>query len=411
MKIGLIKEGKIPQDKRVAFSPMQLKNLSDQYAGELEFFVESSLHRCFADDEYLDVGIPVVDDLHDCDVLMGIKEVPVHQLIADKTYVYFSHTIKKQPSNRLMLKEVLQKNIRLIDYELLKDNQGLRTVAFGKWAGVVGAYNGFLTYGLKSGLYELKRAYNCFDRRELDEELKKVSLPPIKIVVTGTGRVGKGVKEVLQTIGIREVDTHDFLHNYYEEPVYTILKSSDYYRRKTDGGYEQKEFYTHPERYESHFLKYAEVSDLLIAAAYWDPKAPKMFPLAAIQSEDFNISVIADITCDLNGSLPTTLKSSTVLEPVFDVDRDSHEMLPAFGKQNSISVMAIDNLPTELPRDASEEFGSQLAIHLIPELLKVDSQVLDKATIAKNGDLTLEYMYLQDYVNDSETTEDYEKHQ
>jgi saccharopine dehydrogenase (NAD+, L-lysine forming) len=400
MKIGLIKEGKIPQDKRVAFSPSQIKRLSAEYGGQLEFVVQSSSHRCFSDQEYLQAGIQVTDELDDCDLLMGIKEVPVPQLIPEKNYIFFSHTIKKQPANQKLLQAILEKKICLMDYELLKDEQGQRTVAFGRWAGVVGAYNGLWTYGVKSGLFELKRAFNCFDRSELENELEKVTLPPIKIVVTGSGRVGRGVAEVLQTAGIQEVNVHDFLHNYYDEPVYVVLKSCDYYRRKTDGGYDRQEFYSHPDRYESHFLKYAEVSDLLIAAAYWNPNAPRMFDLADIQEEDFNISVIADITCDLNGSVPTTLKASNLLEPVYDVDRDSFEQLPAFGKQNSISVMAIDNLPTELPRDASEEFGIQLSQHLIPELFKTSSTVLDKATIAKQGDLTLEFMYLREYVQE-----------
>lgn len=405
MKIGLIKEGKIPADRRVSFTPSQLATLAERYDGQLSFFVESSQVRCFSDAEFRKAGIEVVEDISFCDLLMGIKEVPIEHLFGKKTYVFFSHTIKKQVHNRKLLQAVLEKNITLIDYELLKDPQGNRTVAFGRWAGIVGAYNGLWTYGQKSGLFDLKRAFECFDIKEVKEELHKVQLPPIKIVVTGTGRVAKGVMEVLDEVGIKSVPQKDFLVQYFDEPVYTVLSGSDYNRRKTDGGYDKEEFYSSPEKYESHFLKYAEVSDILIAAAFWDQRAPKLFQLEDISSEDFSLSVIADITCDIGGSVPTTLRVSTIADPVFDIDRDTFSELPAFGKQTSISVMAIDNLPTELPRDASEEFGTQLIDHFIPELLREKSPVLEKATIAKEGDLTIEYIYLKDFVEDRENIE------
>jgi len=402
MKIGLIKEGKIPNDRRVPFTPKQLSYLSEFYKDSLSFFVESSPFRCFSDDEYIYEGIEVVGDVSFCDLLMGVKEVPFSLLVPNKAYIFFSHTIKEQAQNRNLLQSVLEKNITLMDYEVLKDDKGNRTVAFGHWAGIVGAYNGLWAYGKKSGLFELKRALDCFDKEELDQELIKVQLPPIKIVVTGTGRVGKGVVEILEQVGIRQVGDKELLLQYFEEPVFTILSTEDYYRRKTDGGYDREEFYSTPESYESHFLKFAEVSDILMAASYWDPRAPKLFKMENISSEEFSLSVIADITCDINGSIPTTVKNSTILNPIFDIDRESFEVLPAFGKQTSISVMAIDNLPTELPRNASEDFGDQLIQHLIPELLKEESRVLDRATIAKEGDLTIEFIFLRDYVNTPE---------
>jgi alanine dehydrogenase len=402
MKIGLIKEGKVPTDRRVPFTPKQLSYLSELYKDSLSFYVESSPLRCYSDDEYIQEGIEVVGDISFCDLLMGVKEVPVSQLIPNKSYIFFSHTIKEQPHNRKLLQSILEKNITLMDYEVLKDENGNRTVAFGHWAGIVGAYNGLWAYGKKSGLFDLKRALDCFDKEELEQELVKVVLPPIKIVVTGTGRVGKGVVEILEHIGIRQVGGKELLLQYFDEPVFTVLSTEDYYRRKTDGGYERQEFYSHPDKYESHFLKYAEVSDILMAAAYWDPKAPKLFKMEDIRSEDFSVSVIADITCDIDGSIPTTVKTSSILNPIYDIDRESFEVLQAFGKQTSISVMAIDNLPTELPRNASEDFGNQLIQHLIPELLKEESKTLDKATIAKEGDLTIEFIFLNDYVNATE---------
>lgn len=400
MKIGIIREGKVPPDKRVAFTPSQLKELSATYGPEIQFLVQSSPFRSYTDEEFLDAGIQVAEDISEADVLFGVKEVPVDQLIPGKTYFFFSHTIKKQAKNLRLLQAILEKNIRLIDYEVLKDEKGDRVVAFGRWAGIVGAYNAFWTYGKKTGLYDLRRASECRDLQDLKFELKKVSLPPIKIVVTGSGRVGKGVLEVLQILKLTQVDTHDFLFQYYEEPVFVVLSSSDYNRRKSDGGFDREEFYSSPEIYESHFMKFAEAGEMLIAAAYWNPGAPRLFELSDINSPDFSLSVIADVTCDVGGSIPTTVRSSTILDPVYDIDRETGLEIEAFGKQTSISVMAIDNLPCELPRESSLEFGKQLIQWVVPELREEYSPILERATIARDGDLTLEYMYLSDFVNE-----------
>lgn len=398
MKIGIIREGKNPPDRRVAFTPSQLKEIQANYGDEISFEVQSSEVRTILDQEYLEEGIAVVQDVSSCDVLFGVKEVRIDQLIPEKTYFFFSHTIKKQPYNRKLLQAVLENNIRLIDYEVLKDESGNRVVAFGRWAGIVGAYNAFWTYGKKTALFDLKRAHECYGLAELNEELAKVQLPPIKIVITGTGRVAKGAAEILGQLQIKQVSIEEFLFHYYEEPVFVMLKTEDYNRRKSDGGFDRQEFNDHPGRYESHFQKFTEVAEILIAAAYWDPQAPRLFELADISNDDFQISVIADISCDVNGSVPTTIKSSTITDPVFDIDRLTGIAIPAFGSQTSISMMAIDNLPCELPREASFEFGQQLSKWVIPELIKENSSMLERATIARDGDLTLEFMYLSDFV-------------
>ncbi|MDI1321462.1 MAG: NAD(P)-dependent oxidoreductase [Algoriphagus sp.] len=398
MKIGIIREGKNPPDKRTPFTPDRLKVLARTYVDRLSFQVESSPFRCYADEEYREAGIEVVEDISDCDMLFGVKEVPVSQLIPEKTYFFFSHTIKKQPRNRNLLQAILEKNIRLIDYEVLKDESGNRVVAFGRWAGIVGAYNALWTYGKKTALFDIKRAYECFGQQELNQELQKVQLPPVKIVVTGAGRVGGGVLEILNKLGIRQVSTYEFLHFYFEEPVFTVLHSEDYNRRKSDGGFDKAEFYSNPELYESHFLKFAEAGEILIGAAYWDPEAPKLFELKNLAEDDFSLSVIADVTCDIDGSIPTTIRASTILDPVYDIERSTGKEIPAFGSQSSISVMAIDNLPCELPREASMEFCGQLEKWVLPALLEENAPILERATIARDGDLTLEFMHLTDYV-------------
>ena len=398
MKIGIIREGKNPPDKRTPFTPDRLKVLKHHYAGRLSFYVESCPFRCYTDEEYTEAGIEVISDISDCDVLFGLKEVPVSQLIPEKMYFFFSHTIKKQPRNRNLLLAILEKNIRLIDYEVLKDDSGNRVVAFGRWAGIVGAYNALWTYGKKTALFDMKRAYECFGLEELNFELKKVQLPPVKIVVTGAGRVGGGVLEILNSLAIRQVSAYEFLHFYFEEPVFTVLHSGDFNRRKSDGGFDKAEFYSNPELYESHFLKFAEAGEILIGAAYWDLAAPKLFEMKDIGDEDFSLSVIADVTCDIDGSIPTTNRASTISDPVYDVERLTGKELPAFGSQTSISVMAIDNLPCELPREASLEFCHQLEKWVLPALLEENASILERATIARDGDLTLEFMHLTDYL-------------
>lgn len=398
MKIGIIREGKNFPDRRTPFIPEQLQYIQNGFEGQFTFQVQSSPHRSFSDQEYVEAGIEVVDNLQECDVIFGVKEVPISDLMEGKSYFFFSHTIKMQPYNRKLLQTILEKNIRLLDYEALKDESGKRVVAFGRWAGIVGAYNAFWTYGKKTGLFDIKRAFQCQDRSELHEELKKVQLPPVKIVVTGSGRVGNGAVEILKELGIREVSFYDFLHQYFEEPCFLVLKSEDFNRRKSDGGYDREEFYSFPERYESHFMKFAEVSEIMISTHFWNPEAPRLFQLKEIDNLDFAISVIADVSCDIHGSVPTTLRASNILEPVFDVERETGEVIEAFGSQTSISVMAIDNLPCELPREASEAFGQQLTEWVIPELNKEFSPILEGATIARDGDLTLEFMYLSDYV-------------
>lgn len=399
MKIGIIKEGKIPVDHRVPFTPSQIHLLQHFFEGKLSFKVAPSPIRCFPDEEYEKIGVEVTDELSDCDILMGVKEVKTSELIPEKTYFFFSHTMKKQAYNRELLQEILKKKIRLIDYEALMDEGGQRVVAFGRWAGIVGAYNGLWTYGKKSGLFDLKRAYTCFEKHELFQEFPKIDLPPIKIVVTGQGKVAQGVLETLEAVGIQQVGNVDFLQKYFDQPVFTQLGMSAYNQRKSDGGFDLQEFYEHPELYEGTFMPYTEVSDLLIAAAYWDPKAPKLFEMKDVQSEDFNISVIADITCDMQGSIPTTLRPSEIKSPVYDVSRKTLCEIPAFGEQDSISVMAIDNLPCELPRDASEDFGRQLSEKVIPELFRPGSEMVKSATITENGHLTDKFSYLEDYAN------------
>ena len=397
LKIGLLCEGKNPPDKRVPFTPMQVQEIQQRFP-HTQVVVQQSADRCFQDEEFRKLNIEVLPNLSTCDVLMGIKEVPPANLIKNKTYLFFSHTIKKQPYNKKLLQEVLKKKIRLIDYETLTDMQGNRLVAFGRFAGMVGAYNGLWTYGKRYNAFQLRRAFECFDVNALKLELRKVKLPPVKIILTGAGRVAKGAMEALDTAGIRKVSPYDFTHNLFEESVYVQLGSVDYHLRKEGGLFNRDEFHHHPDRYYSSFQNFFPHADILLAGAFWNPKAPVLFTIKDMLSPLFKIKVIADITCDINGSVPSTKKATSISDPVYDYDPSSDSVKPPFSFDKYVTVMAIDNLPCELPRSASEEFGHDLIDRILRPLLMDDPEgIIERATIAKDGQLTNRFSYLQDY--------------
>lgn len=397
IKIGIIREGKVPPDKRVPFTPLQTEEIQQRYPNTRVICQRSEI-RCFADDEYARAGVQISSDVSDCDILMGIKEVPIDKLIEGKTYLFFSHTIKKQPYNKKLLQEVLRKKIRLIDYEALKDRQGNRLVAFGRYAGIVGAYNGLWTYGERYKAFSLRRAFECFDVNDLKLELRKVNLPPIKIILTGAGRVGRGSMETLDTAGIRKVTPQDFLQKTFDGPVYVQLSSADYHVRKEGGHFNREEFHQYPERYSSVFSDFTKVADILMAGAYWNPKAPVLFTREEMLKPEFRIKVIADITCDINGSIPSTKKATTITDPLYDYDPRTDEVKAPLSDNACVTVMSIDNLPCELPRSASEEFGRDLIDRVIPLLVITDrDEVIQRATIAEGGRLTSHFEYLHDY--------------
>lgn len=401
-KIGIIHEEKVPIDRRVVLDPKQVLRLVERYPAS-QVVVQSSKIRCFRDEEYSKEGIVISDDLKDAEILLGVKEVPIKALIPHKTYFFFSHTIKKQPYNRHLLKEILAKGIRLVDYECLTDQEGRRLIAFGRWAGIVGAYNALWTYGESTGSFGLRRAKDCFDYEDLKREYPKVKLPALKMVLTGGGRVAQGACEVLDAVGITRVDPKTFLEKNFHEPVYTQLEMKDYHAPKEEKSFAIQEFYQHPERFKSTFLPFTEQADILIAAAYWDPAAPVLFTRDDMKQKDFKIKIIADITCDIEGSIPSTLRPSEIEDPVYDYNPATGTEAPAFSSSSHVHVMAIDNLPCELPRDSSRDFGEMFLSHILPALMEDDpAGILERATIAQHGQLSPRYQYLQDYVDGKE---------
>ncbi|MEX2590147.1 MAG: NAD(P)-dependent oxidoreductase [Chitinophagales bacterium] len=396
LKIGLIKEGKTPADTRVALNPKQAKAAVEM---GFDIAVQSSDSRCFSDEEYKNEGLPIVPDMDDRDILIGIKEVPIDKLIANKTYFFFSHTIKAQPYNQKLLQAVAEKNIRLIDYEVLTDENGQRIIAFGRWAGIVGALNGLRAYGLRTQSFEINPVNSFKDYEAVKKALEGLKFPAFKIAISGGGRVAKGAMEILDFLGIKKVSPEAFTSEEFNEAVYAQLDSEDLFERKDGNSFELKDFFANPEKYKSRFHQYYPHSDLFINAIYWDPKAPAFFTREDMLKDNFRISTIADITCDIapEASVPSTIRPSTIDAPFYGFDPKTNEERDAFDKEN-ISVMAVDNLPNELPRDASTAFGEKMLREILPELKKADSKILDRATIVKKGKLNTPFLYLKDYL-------------
>lgn len=397
MKFGVIKEGKNPPDKRVVLTPQACKALKETFK-ELEIIVEKSENRTFADQEYVNNGIEVTSDVSSADVLLGVKEVPIDSLIHDKKYFFFSHTIKEQPYNRDLLRAVLDKNIELYDHEVITNQKEIRLVAFGRYAGIVGAYNAIRTFGIKNNSFKLPKAQELADQKELIEQLKQITLPNIKIVLTGKGRVSNGSKEMLDGMGLKEVNVDDYLNKTFQEPVYCQIDVLDYNKRNDGKVIDMYDFFDHPEAYQSDFSRFSAVSDVYIAGHFYGTGAPYIFTREDAKSKDFKIRVVADISCDIDGPVASTLRASTIADPIYGYDR-LLETEVDFMDPEAIAVMAVDNLPNELPRDASQGFSENFVTYVIPAFFNGDKDgILERGRMTQNGKLTPRYQYLDGYV-------------
>ena len=398
MKIGIIKERKNPPDRRVVLSPTECKRVLKKFPN-LSLKVESSDNRFFTDQDYTNMGIEVVDDVSNCEVLLGVKEVPIDSLIPNKQYFFFSHTIKKQEYNQKLLLAILSKNIQLYDHEVIVNEKGQRLVAFGRYAGIVGAYNGFRTYGLKYDAFKMPKAEDLHDQLMLIHELQKLKLPNIKVVLTGKGRVGNGAKEMLKGMRMREVSVKEFLNENFSEPVFVQIDVLDYNKRKDGQTINQQDFFDNPTAYESNFMRFAKVADMYIACHFFGSGSPYIFTREDAKNRDFNIKVVADISCDIDGPVASTLRASTIADPIYGYDPIT-EKETNYKNKDAIAVMAVDNLPCELPKDASEGFGHSFVKYVIPSFFNNDAYgILHRARMTKDGKLTERYSYLQDFVD------------
>jgi hypothetical protein len=395
INIGLIRETKIPRDHRVAFTPAQCKWIQENFPN-VSITVQSSPDRCFSDREYSIAGITVKDTVDHCDILFGIKEVAINELIPEKTYLFFSHTKKKQAYNQRLFQQILKNNITLIDYECMEHDDGQRILGFGFFAGVVGAHNGIMAYGNRTGAYSLERVYKQKSFRELIHKYFGLKMPPVKIAVTGSGRVAHGILEIMNLLEVIEVEPAEYLSREFPYPVFTQLKGADLYQSKANSSYNRDEFHENPSLYESRFLPYITQTDILMNGTYWDEGVPRLFEAEQVNQPGFRIQTIADITDDKNGSVPINLGDTPIEDPVYGVDKKTFQKTAPY-LESSVDVMAVGNLPNELPRDASRYFGEQLMKHVFPDLVGDGSPVIERATMVKKGKITSLFSYLEDY--------------
>lgn len=398
IKFAIIKERKNPPDRRVVFSPSKLTEAIKQFPNA-SFKVESSDIRVFSDEEYATEGFEVTKDITDCDVMLGVKEVPIEHLIPNKKYFYFSHTIKKQPYNRKLLKAMLKKNIEMYDHETIVNSKGFRLIGFGRYAGIVGAYNGFRAWGLKHNTFNLPKAGPLPDQAALIKELNDISIPNIKILLTGSGKVSNGAQEMLDAMHIKSVSAEAYLSQTFNEPVYCKIDVLDYNKRKDGTVIDVFDFFNNPQDYDANFMRFAKVTDYYIAGHFYGDGAPYLYTRDDVKSDDFNIKVVADVSCDVDGPVATTLRASTIADPIYGYDPETETEID-YKDDKAVVVMAVDNLPCELPKDASEGFGDMFLEHVIPAFFNNDADgILERAKITENGKLTKNFEYLQGYVD------------
>ncbi|MGF1556913.1 NAD(P)-dependent oxidoreductase [Paucihalobacter sp.] len=398
MKFAIITERKNPPDRRVVFSPETLLKAKQQFP-KAKYVVERSDIRIFPDEAYQKLGFEVVEDVSNVDIMIGVKEVPISALIPDKTYFFFSHTIKKQPYNLNLLRAILEKNITLYDHETLVDERNNRLIGFGRYAGLVGAYNGFRGLGLRDKLFNLTKVETLADLEAVKSQLDKISVPTIKILLSGTGKVAQGAKEILDHLNIKEISHAQYLTMNFSEPVYCMIDVMEYNKRKDGKVGERYEFYKNPSSYESNFMPFAKETDFFIAGHFYGNNAPFLFSREDAKSPDFKINLVADISCDIDGPVASTIRPSTIAEPFYGYNPQTEKEV-AFDAKDAITVMAVDNLPCELPKDASEGFGDVFLERVLPAFFNNDKDgVLERAKVTENRKLTPRFAYLQDFVD------------
>lgn len=395
---AIIKERKNPPDRRVVFSPQKCQELQKTFP-EARIIVEASDIRVFPDAAYREAGFEVKEDVSEADVMLGVKEVPIEALIPNKKYFFFSHTIKKQPYNQKLLQAILDKNIELYDHETIVGQNGFRLIGFGRYAGLVGAYNGFRALGLRDHIFELPKVETLADLDAMKEALDNISLPNhLNIILSGTGKVTQGAKEILDHLKIKEVTDAVYLTSAFTEPVYCLIDVMEYNKRIDGMAGNKFEFYKDPSGYESNFMPYAKVSDLFIAGHFYGNGAPYLFTREDAKREDFNINLIADISCDVDGPVASNIRASTIANPFYGYDPIT-ETEKDFKADGTITMMTVDNLPCELPKDASEGFGDMFMEHVIPAFFNEDQHgILNRARMTtQDGELSPRFEYLTAY--------------
>ena len=402
--IGIVRESR-NDENRTPLVPEHIKKYKESNPN-INFIIQPSNSRCFSDEEYELCGAKINENLNECSIIFGVKEIDPNILINNRTYLFFSHTFKinKQQKNiekhkKDLLLSILNKKITLIDYENIRGKNGTRCLGFGRFAGIVGCYNTLNLLLKVLGKQSLASAYKINDYERLVLNLKNLYFPKTKILVTGDGRVAKGVIELLNLTNIKAVSKKDFLEKKFDQPIFCNLETKDYVTNNSSTNFNLEHFINNPQDYSSSALQYLKETDILISAHYWDPSSPKIF-----ENEDLkvlqNLKIVGDITCDINGSVPTTIRSTTIEKPNYWIER--YNLKEIDENNDGIAVMAVDNLPSELPRDSSTEFSEGIINEVLPFLLKEDDGRILNGTITTDGSFLEKYNYLNNYIKINE---------
>ena len=406
--LAILREARIDEN-RTPFTPSQLSNLLNKFPN-LKIIVQPSNRRCFKNEDYLKAGTQITDDLSSADIIFGVKEVDISSLIKGKTYLFFSHTSKVQQYigqvvedaaiiyKKELLKEVIKKNITLIDYENVRDvsGEGYRYLGFGRFAGIIGTYNTLNLYLKLFNKQQLPRAFEINNYEQIKKLIGKQNFNKIKILVTGSGRASKGAIEMLKYSNIRQVTLNDYLNKKYDEAIFCNISAKKHVERKDGKASSDQDFILNSQEYNSKIKNYLFDTDIFIACHYWEPQFPKVFSPKQI-SEFKNLKIIGDITCDINGSVPTTIRSTSIAKPYYSINTDTMKEIEL--GNNGIGVMAVDNLPSELPKDSSEEFGDSIISEILPYLMDEDDGRIERATTASNGKFFSKFSYLNNFIN------------
>ena len=403
--LSIIRENRIDEN-RVPLIPTQVSNLLGKYPN-LKVLVQPSKNRCFKDEDYLRAGAELTENISKSDIIFGVKEIDSSKLIENASYIFFSHLSKIKENNnqptqgtpgvdkKKLLKEILRKKVTLIDYENIRDNLGLRYLGFGRFAGIVGCYNTLNLYLILKKKQVLPRVFKVNNYKKIKELIRKQKFGKIKILVTGYGRAAKGCNEILKLANIKQVSLTDYLNKKYEKPIFCNISAKKNVERIDGKNVSDQDFILNPHEYKSKIRNYLFDTDIFFACHYWDPRFPKIFSFKEIKKFK-NLWIIGDITCDINGSVPTTIRSTSIAEPYYSIDVDTFKEVSIDKK--GIAVMAVDNLPSELPRESSEDFGNGIISEVLPYLIKKDDGRINRATITSQGNLCEKYSYLENFI-------------
>ena len=434
IRIGIRHEDKYLAERRTPLVPAHLAKLVKELG--IEALVQESSKRIYTAEEYVAAGARIVPDMHECDIVFGVKEIPEKWFIPGQTYMFFSHVIKGQPYNMPMLRKMMELGCNLIDYERVVDDFNRRLIFFGRFAGLAGAINTLWTTGLRlkhlgfdTPCLHIQQAHHYHSLQEAREAVSRVGfeiaeyglpagLSPFTIGITGYGNVSNGVQEILSLLPVQEIHPADLPElrnkNCSSNLLYRVTFREDHIsaHRQSAKPFDLDDYYAHPENYHSIFEQYLPHLLVLINGMYWDERYPRILTREYMKAHFMagmnpKLKVVGDITCDPNGSVEATLKGTYIEDPIFVYHPESHSLTSGY-EGDGLQVMAVDILPSELPRDSSLAFSNVLR-NFVKSLVAADFKAdhpdaiglpapLRKALILHKGSLTPEYAYIQNYL-------------